>query len=210
MMRFSCLVLFTLFLPGAARRSLRIDDSHNEAQQQNSTLAKAFEGSAEARAAFIPLPGSRPAKGAIHAASGPEEVKSPPKVPFERARLTERPSGQWGSPRRHVVPTLQVTAPVKPVIEFDPTKQKRDAKSNLGKNPMYKLVLFNDNFNTREYVARVLVSSIPEVSSADAFNIMQMAHKNGFAVVGIWVLEIAEAYCDLLTKAGLRARVTEE
>jgi len=208
MMRFSCLALFTLFLPGVARRSLRIDNSHNDARQQHSTLAKAFEGSAEAREAFTPFPGSRHAKGALHAASGPEEVKSPPKFPFKPARTTGRPSGQWGSPRRHVAPTMQVTAPVKTVIKLSPTKQMRDVNSDLA--PKHKLLLFNDNVHTREYVARAVVSAIPEVSSADAFNIMQKAHKSGFAVVGVWVFEIAEAYCDLLTKAGLLARVIEE
>jgi len=48
------LVLWTLFLPGIARRSFRIDDFRHDAQQQNNGLAEAYELSAEAREAFLP------------------------------------------------------------------------------------------------------------------------------------------------------------
>jgi len=48
------LVLLTFFVPGAARRSIRIDHSANDAQQQHNTLTKALEVSAEAREALLP------------------------------------------------------------------------------------------------------------------------------------------------------------
>lgn len=62
----------------------------------------------------------------------------------------------------------------------------------------------------REYVARVLVQYIPEMDQAGAYVVMQKAHKAGMAVVGVWVFEIAEAYCDGLKTNGLIASVTEE
>ena len=62
----------------------------------------------------------------------------------------------------------------------------------------------------REYVARVLVQNIPEMTQADAYVVMQKAHKSGMAVVGVWVFEIAEAYCDGLKTGGLIASITEE
>ena len=34
--------------------------------------------------------------------------------------------------------------------------------------------------------------------------------RSGMAVVGVWVFELAEAYCDLLRSGGLIASVTEE
>ena len=55
----------------------------------------------------------------------------------------------------------------------------------------------------REYVAKVLTTSVPELTQADAYVIMQKAHKSGMAVVGVWVLEVCEAYCDLLRNGGL-------
>jgi len=54
MMHLRYLDPFLLFLLGVARRSIRIDDSHHDAQQQNSTLDNSLEGSAEAREALIP------------------------------------------------------------------------------------------------------------------------------------------------------------
>jgi len=46
--------LFLLFLPGGARRSIRIDDSHRDAQQQNGTLTNGIEVSADVREALLP------------------------------------------------------------------------------------------------------------------------------------------------------------
>lgn len=62
----------------------------------------------------------------------------------------------------------------------------------------------------REYVARVLVGSVPGLTQADAYLIMQKAHKQGMAVVGVWVFEVAEAYCDKLKSGGLISSVTED
>jgi len=48
------LVLFLLFLSGGARRSIRIDGSHHNAQQQSNTLANGVKVSAEVWEALIP------------------------------------------------------------------------------------------------------------------------------------------------------------
>eukprot|EP00308_Calcidiscus_leptoporus_P003640 CAMPEP_0119377082 /NCGR_PEP_ID=MMETSP1334-20130426/43078_1 /TAXON_ID=127549 /ORGANISM="Calcidiscus leptoporus, Strain RCC1130" /LENGTH=107 /DNA_ID=CAMNT_0007395871 /DNA_START=124 /DNA_END=447 /DNA_ORIENTATION=+ len=93
-----------------------------------------------------------------------------------------------------------------PVI--NPGKPSDERQSDPAKK--YKLLLFNDNVNRREYVAKVLVSNIPELSQADAYVIMQSAHKNGMAVVGIWLFELAEAYCELLKSGGLISNIEEE
>lgn len=103
---------------------------------------------------------------------------------------------------------MQVSAPVKPDIQLAPTEPKNDAMSKKGKK--HKLLLFNDNMNKREYVAKILKSSIPDYTDADAYVVMQKAHKDGMAVVGIWVFELAEAYCDLLKEGGLISAVTED
>mmetsp|Transcript_34845 Transcript_34845/g.112376 ORF Transcript_34845/g.112376 Transcript_34845/m.112376 type:complete len:149 (-) Transcript_34845:568-1014(-) len=104
---------------------------------------------------------------------------------------------------------MQVQAPVKtPTIELAPTEPKNDASSAKGKK--FKLLLFNDNMNKREYVAKILQATVPGLTAADAYVIMQKAHQNGMAVVGVWVFELAEAYCDQLKAGGLIASVTAE
>ena len=94
------------------------------------------------------------------------------------------------------------------VPDLAPAQPKGDKQNQKGKK--YKLLLFNDNVNRREYVARILVQNIPEMQQADAYLVMQKAHKQGMAVVGIWVFEIAEAYCAGLKSGGLIASITEE
>jgi len=112
--------------------------------------------------------------------------------------------------RRPAVSMMVVEAPVKipdmaPVLA--PSKPSMDNANQKGKK--FKLLLFNDNVNKREYVARVLVGGIPDYSQADAYQVMQKAHQHGMAVVGVWVFELAEAYCDKLKMGGLIVSVTE-
>jgi len=54
MMHSRGLVILLLFLPGGARRSIRIDESHHGAQQQNNALANGLESSAESQETLIP------------------------------------------------------------------------------------------------------------------------------------------------------------
>jgi len=54
MMHWCGLALFIFFLPGTARRSIRVRDSHYDAKQQNNTLTKGLEVSVDARAGLLP------------------------------------------------------------------------------------------------------------------------------------------------------------
>merc|ERR1719502_1562496 len=84
---------------------------------------------------------------------------------------------------RPVRVAMQVDAPVKipdNVPQLAPTKPASDKDNEKAKK--YKVLLFNDNVNRREYVARVLCGSIPGMSQADAYLVMQKAHKQGMAV----------------------------
>jgi ATP-dependent Clp protease adapter protein ClpS len=72
--------------------------------------------------------------------------------------------------------------------------------------PKYRVLLFNDNANLREFVARAIVTNCP-LDSGDAYHVMQGAHKNGFSLVGIFVQEVAEACSEGLKSAGLSSRL---
>jgi len=54
MMHLHSFILFLLFLPRNSRRSLRIGDSHHDAQQQTNAVSKVFEVAGNARQAFFP------------------------------------------------------------------------------------------------------------------------------------------------------------
>ena len=105
---------------------------------------------------------------------------------------------------------MQVAEPPVKIPDFAPANPDAAQQTNAKGGKKYKLLLFNDNVNRREYVAKILVQSVPDVTSADAYKIMQQAHKSGLAVVGTWVLELCEAYCEQLQSGGLIASVAEE
>ena len=106
----------------------------------------------------------------------------------------------WGNSRVREIPDK-----VPAFLSSTPDQQKKNDKAKK-----YKLLLFNDNVNKREYVAKVLTTTIPDFSQADAYVVMQKAHQSGMAVVGVWVFELAEAYCDGLKARALICSVTEE
>jgi len=87
-------------------------------------------------------------------------------------------------------------------------------KSNCPKcSYLWGIVFLSSSFcclHRREYVAKVLTANIPELTQADAYVIMQKAHKSGMAVVGVWMFELAEAYCERLRAGGLISSVAEE
>lgn len=73
----------------------------------------------------------------------------------------------------------------------------------------YKVLIFNDEKNSKDYVTRVLLKVIPGLRPEAARAIMQKAHTDGKAVVGVWVFEISEGYCDMLRNNGLRSDIEE-
>ncbi len=78
-------------------------------------------------------------------------------------------------------------------------------KTDPGKK--YRVLLFNDEANTREYVIEVLMKFIPGMSADMAKEITARAHNTGMAIVGIWMYELAEGYSDILRSNGLRSDI---
>ena len=59
------------------------------------------------------------------------------------------------------------------------------------KPPMYKVLLHNDDYTTREFVVLVL-HHIFRRSESDAHTIMMHVHNNGIGVAGVYTFEVAE------------------
>lgn len=74
----------------------------------------------------------------------------------------------------------------------------------------YRVLLFNDENNTREYVIEVLMKYIPGMSPEMAKEITARAHNTGMAIVGVWMYELAEGYSDILKSQGLRSDIEAE
>ena len=59
------------------------------------------------------------------------------------------------------------------------------------KPPMYRVLLHNDDYTTKEFVVLIL-NHVFRRSEADANAIMMHVHNNGVGVAGIYTYEVAE------------------
>jgi ATP-dependent Clp protease adaptor protein ClpS len=66
-----------------------------------------------------------------------------------------------------------------------------DERTRTKKPPMYKVLLHNDDYTTREFVVWVL-QSVFHKSENDAISIMSHVHNNGVGVAGVYTFEVAE------------------
>jgi ATP-dependent Clp protease adaptor protein ClpS len=81
------------------------------------------------------------------------------------------------------------------------SREKYDPDSNVAtetqpqkklKRPtLYKVLLHNDNYTTREFVVAVL-KEVFHKSETDAVQIMLHVHYNGVGVAGVYTFEVAE------------------
>ncbi|GAB4302816.1 MAG: ATP-dependent Clp protease adapter ClpS [Oscillatoriaceae cyanobacterium] len=69
--------------------------------------------------------------------------------------------------------------------------------------PNYKVIVLNDDFNTFEHVAECLMKYIPGMTSDRAWELTNMVHFEGQAIVWTGPLEPAELYHQQLSRAGL-------
>ena len=66
-----------------------------------------------------------------------------------------------------------------------------EERTRTRKPPMYKVLLHNDDYTTKEFVVFVL-QSIFQRSEGDAIAIMNHVHSNGVGIAGVYTFEIAE------------------
>lgn len=64
-------------------------------------------------------------------------------------------------------------------------------RTHTKKPPMYKVLLHNDDYTTKEFVVRIL-QSVFHKSEGEALRIMTHVHNNGVGVAGIYTREVAE------------------
>jgi len=85
-------------------------------------------------------------------------------------------------------------------------KSRHTTDSDMIPDGDWMLRIFNDNINTREYVAVCLVQVVGLCESRAYFT-MQDAHHNGIAKVGEYNQEVAECYEEQLNEMGIMCDV---
>ena len=71
------------------------------------------------------------------------------------------------------------------------TRTKTKAAPKVAKPPLYRVLLHNDDYTTREFVVEVL-KTIFHRAEQDAVQIMLHVHHNGVGVAGVYTYEVAE------------------
>lgn len=66
-----------------------------------------------------------------------------------------------------------------------------EERTRTKKPPMYKVLLHNDDYTTKEFVVFVL-QSVFHRSEVDAIAIMEHVHNHGVGVAGVYTFEVAE------------------
>ena len=78
--------------------------------------------------------------------------------------------------------------------EYEPDIQEgvtSEIDDEVAEPPLYKVLLYNDNFTTKEFVVSILVAVFNK-SLDDATRLMWHIHKNGIGVCGVYPYEVAE------------------
>jgi len=70
-------------------------------------------------------------------------------------------------------------------------KPKTKSKPKLEKPKLYKVLLHNDHYTTRDFVVEIL-KSIFNKPETEAVQIMLHVHNNGVGVAGVYTFEVAE------------------
>jgi len=90
---------------------------------------------------------------------------------------------------------------------------KEDVQERTKEPPMYRVILHNDDFTTRDFVVEILVHVFHKPTE-EAINLMWQVHRNGSGVAGIYPYDVAttkvQAVTGLAREHGFPLRTTME
>ncbi|MHB8491355.1 MAG: ATP-dependent Clp protease adaptor ClpS [Solirubrobacteraceae bacterium] len=89
-------------------------------------------------------------------------------------------------------------------------EKSRPADPSTGPGGGWRVIVRNDDHNTFDHVARTLTRYIPGVSLDRGFQLANLIHSSGQAIVFVGMKEIAELYWDQLKGAGLTMAPLEQ
>ena len=126
-------------------------------------------------------------------------------IPTTPLHVTATPDVVISTPLHMTVGSSSTTLD-RPTLTPSITDPYQSTDSEHAPNSDWILRIYNDNINTREYVAVCLVQVVGLCESR-AYHTMQDAHDNGIAKVGEYNQEVAECYEEQLVERGIMCDV---
>ena len=74
-----------------------------------------------------------------------------------------------------------------------------EIKEKITEPPMYKVLLYNDDYTTKAFVVEIL-TAVFNKSIEEATRLMRQVHHNGVGVCGVYPYEVAETKVNLVTR----------
>eukprot|EP00967_Tisochrysis_lutea_P111394 scaffold175104_cov39-Tisochrysis_lutea.AAC.1 len=96
------------------------------------------------------------------------------------------------------------------VVQRPKAEPKQMSKEDIAHEPMWRLLLHNDDVHTWDYVIYAIVSVVKTVSRKKAHRITTTVHTQGSATVTITFKQQAKKYCLELQKWGLTSSIAPE
>ena len=127
-------------------------------------------------------------------------------IPTTPLHVTATPDVVISTPLHMTVGSSSTTTLDRPTLTPSITDPYQSTDSEHAPNSDWILRIYNDNINTREYVAVCLVQVVGLCESR-AYHTMQDAHDNGIAKVGEYNQEVAECYEEQLVERGIMCDV---
>jgi ATP-dependent Clp protease adaptor protein ClpS len=89
-------------------------------------------------------------------------------------------------------------------------EKPRSAGPDSGLGGDWRVIVRNDDHNTFDHVARTLSRFIPGISLSRGFELANLIHNSGQAIVFTGAKEVAELYWEQLKSAGLTMAPLEQ
>eukprot|EP00962_Isochrysis_galbana_P018837 scaffold5458_cov131-Isochrysis_galbana.AAC.16 len=96
------------------------------------------------------------------------------------------------------------------VVQRPKAEPKQMSKEDIAHEPMWRLLLHNDDVHTWDYVIYAIVSVVKTVSRKKAHRITTTVHTMGSATVTITFKQQAKKYCLEMQKWGLTSSIAPE
>lgn len=87
------------------------------------------------------------------------------------------------------------------------TSLEKEKQLNKQTYPNYKVLMFNDDEHTFDFVIELLCKTVSFMTPTKAESFAWEIHNTGQSIVAVAPFEMAEFYCEVFTDAGMKSSI---